>query len=342
MKTKSHLYSRALSALATSILLTSCNNPERDFKKAEQANTEGAFNEFIKRHADSPLVFQASNHIQELAFAKGKAAASVPEYRSYLTRYPAGRFVAQAQANLENIEFAQALESPAIPTLEALLKRYPASTNGPKAKTKLAELLLPGIIGSNSVVYYDAFRKRFAGTDSANTASLKSAKLEYDLAVSASDIASHETFLSKYPDSQFVADIKSRIEPQLEERDWNQALLNNSARAFLDYHKKHERLSRVSVLTGKLRATPAMVMTFNPFGGGGGSSKTKVSLEMTGQRGLPEELSVEEASRFGLINADLVAPGVARVDMQANSYPNASIIILKKTGAILAIDKGMP
>jgi len=34
-------------------MVSSCSNPDGDYKKAEQANTDQAYNEFIKKHPDT-------------------------------------------------------------------------------------------------------------------------------------------------------------------------------------------------------------------------------------------------------------------------------------------------
>jgi hypothetical protein len=53
-------------------LLPACSNPEGDFKVAEQANTEQAYGDFIKKHPDSPLVARAKVKIQQNAFAAAR------------------------------------------------------------------------------------------------------------------------------------------------------------------------------------------------------------------------------------------------------------------------------
>jgi PBP1b-binding outer membrane lipoprotein LpoB len=47
---KMGIVTNIVSAFATAVLLTSCSNPEGDLKKAEEADTEQAYQEFIQKH----------------------------------------------------------------------------------------------------------------------------------------------------------------------------------------------------------------------------------------------------------------------------------------------------
>src|SRR5579864_6921403 len=49
----------SVTLMLATMLICGCNNPEGDFKKAERVNTEQAYQDFIKRHPDGPLAFQA-------------------------------------------------------------------------------------------------------------------------------------------------------------------------------------------------------------------------------------------------------------------------------------------
>lgn len=69
------------------ILLTSCDNPEKDFASAEQANTETAYTDFIKRHPGSSLVPQAQKRLAPLVWERVKATNALSAYELFFKQF---------------------------------------------------------------------------------------------------------------------------------------------------------------------------------------------------------------------------------------------------------------
>lgn len=328
------------------LLLGSCSNPERDFKNAEQANTEQAFKEFVKKYPDSPLAAQASNRIEELAYDKATGMGTPSAYQTFLTQHPTSRFAGKAQEALENVEFAQDLQEPTVSNLERLLRRYPASTNVPTAKSKLAQLLLPGVVESNKVTDYESFLKSFAGTHSANTAKLKLIKLEYKLAVREDTIDSYQSFLTKFPQTSYTDDVKKRLNAQTEERDWNRALLQNTLESYLRFHSSHPSSEKVIVLQGALYVnlgSPGISYQGSlPFVAGPDLQSYFVSIRNLESNESRFILSLEDGVRWGLVqhglrkNQDMIQLGNTKIGRSAieQMAGNASNVIYITTNIV--------
>ncbi|HEY6182747.1 MAG TPA: hypothetical protein VIW67_10900 [Terriglobales bacterium] len=156
------------------LVLCSCNNPENDFKKAEQANTEQAY--------------------------------------------------------------------------EAFLQRYPTNPLGVKARSRLAELLLPDLIRKNSAADCKSYLNRFSGTESSMKAELHLARLEFVAATNMNTIDGYRSFLSSHPNSEQAAEVKARLNVQLEERDFTQSLLGNKLGDYVKFLSEHPQSTKRALL----------------------------------------------------------------------------------------------
>lgn len=165
---------RCIFIIATT-LLVSCSNPETDFQKAEQANTEQAYSDFIQKHPDNPLVAQASTKIEQLALNAAQTANTIPAW-------------------------------------EAFLKQHPQSTNAVAGRERLADLLLAQLNASNTIAAYEAFARQYAGTPAASTAAKLAETLDYQATTNANNSASYNSFLASRPSSAYAKDIHRRIE----------------------------------------------------------------------------------------------------------------------------------
>jgi hypothetical protein len=137
MKNNLSTLSCLFAAIAVTGLLTACNNPESDFKKAEQANTEQAYDDFIKKYPDSPLVVQAKSQLESLAHASAQRTGTSAGFVDFLKRFPTSKLSSQAKSELEMCEYHASTNANNIPGLEAFLLKYPDSTNAVVVKKRL-------------------------------------------------------------------------------------------------------------------------------------------------------------------------------------------------------------
>ena len=249
--------------IVVSLAVSACHNPESDFKKAEQANTEQAYSEFIKKHPESPLVTQAQGHIEHNAYDEVQKSPSIPGYERFLQRFPGGGLTSKVKSQLEALQFAQAENVATVSNWDDFLKKYPRSTNAATARTKLCQLEFDAAVKANDIASFESFLKKYPASTNAATAGTKLCQLEFDAAVKANDIASFESFLKKYPSCQLSGDISNRLNVQLDERDWNQTLLSNTAQAYLGYSTAHSNSTRIQIVQGTLNALIGFGMTVN-------------------------------------------------------------------------------
>jgi hypothetical protein len=202
-------------AIAVSLLLTACNNPESDYRKAEQANTEQAYNDFIKQHGDSPLVGQAKAHIEHNAYSDAQKTSTIAGYEKFLERFATGQLAQQAQFELESLELAQATKAATIPSWEAFLQKYPKSTNSAQARQHLATLLIQRADNTPTVAGYREVATRFPGSEAAIDAIKRIEMLDYQAATNVGDIDAYEHFLVVHPVSTNAALVELKLKERL-------------------------------------------------------------------------------------------------------------------------------
>jgi hypothetical protein len=142
---------RFLAAIACIAVLAACSSPESDFKKAEQANTEAAFQQFLDKHAEGPLADQARQRLTDMHderdWAVAEQAGTTDALRTYLQAYPSGLHATAADAQLQDLErraaWQAADQAGSKEALEAFIAQYPGSPETAEAQQRLAALAPP-------------------------------------------------------------------------------------------------------------------------------------------------------------------------------------------------------
>ncbi len=124
----------SVGCVAFSVLLTSCDNPEKDFKKAQRANTETAYAEFIKRHPESPLVTQAQTNLENIGYQTAKSNGTPQAFEQFLGRFPKSLLVKEAQVELERIAFTGAMQTNTEQSFQVFIKQHPDGPYAAKAR----------------------------------------------------------------------------------------------------------------------------------------------------------------------------------------------------------------
>jgi outer membrane protein assembly factor BamD (BamD/ComL family) len=331
-------------------VLTSCSNPERDFEKAQKVNTEQAYESFIKKHPESSLVAQAKARIEQNAFEAARKAASVPAYEDFLKRFQTGSRASEARLELESLEFSTANKTATADAWRAYLGKYPSSTNAPLARASIADLVLPQVVATNTVQAYEAFRLQYPNTRAATNAWRRIEALDYAAATNANTISDYESFLAKHPASELASDIRDRLLPQVDERDWNQALLQNTPLAFGAYYDAHTNTSRIQCYTGTVRSFLYYSLTERPTAPyqtlqivkkdasvteiRGLARVTGVVVSVDGHADFVRVLPVEEAARLELSGCKETSPNTFRCPEAelSKSFESARLFIQKTEG----------
>jgi outer membrane protein assembly factor BamD (BamD/ComL family) len=357
---------RTLVTLLATALLASCSNPERDFEKAEQANTEEAYGVFLQRHPNSPLSARARSNLAKVSYENVKRTNTVAALESFLSRFPSSDFSSNARTALESLEFELAGRANTEMAWESFLSKYTNSslaTAGREglgkcvfarvsqentaagyeafltkhadcslvsdAREKLAALLLAEALAANTVSAYESVVQKLPGTKAAGEARKSWAKMDHDTCVKENTIAAYEQFLSRHSDSEWVPDVRARLEAQMEQRDWANAQLEDSAASYIRYWKAHTNSSHMKVLSG----------TFKPSIGLGPNMQLAVWVALRG--GSSDCLELSQAQQLGFLA--LRYEGGAATLKEVDSIPDARLYYLKdsskKTGyRVLALE----
>lgn len=296
MKRTCSIQSYIFAVLAV-ILLTSCGSAERDLKNAEQANSEEAFKEFIRKHPNSPLVAKAKTWIENDAYDKAKKASTAVAFRALLKRFPNADMSEKARNDLAKIEFGRLSSESSIKGWEEFIHEFPRSENVARAKENLIQL-------------------------------------QYDSTIKLNDIDSYEAFLKANPDVSYAADIRKRLNAQLEERDWNQTLLNNTLSSYLQFATNHPKTERV------VRARGAMSGRAIMMGDGGllllpGMGNTEPDFELTCETdpAFAVKVKMSEAFQANLVPSTREKNGLISRTMSLTSvykYPDAEAVMIAK------------
>ncbi len=191
----------SVGCLAFSVLLTSCDNPEKAFKRAEQANTETGYTDFIKQHPESPLVAQAQSDLEKVVYEAAKRAATSEAFEKFLGRFPKSPLAKQAQVDLESAEYGRTRQTKTATAYEAFLVRFPDGAHVAKAKAELEELEYDKAKQTGTVATYEAFLARFPAGEHFSTAKTELENAEFATAGEHASIPVWQAFLTKYPTS---------------------------------------------------------------------------------------------------------------------------------------------
>jgi outer membrane protein assembly factor BamD (BamD/ComL family) len=160
--------------LLLALCQTSCSNPERDFKSAVQANTEQAYQDFLRKHPNSPLASEAQFRIEKNAYEAARSVGTVAAFQEFLTRFSAGQMSRNAAGEMEQMELSAAQKLTTINGWKAFLQKYEQSTNANLARQTLE-------------------------------------RLEYEAAFRNNEIAAFEGVLAKYPESEYASEATKRL-----------------------------------------------------------------------------------------------------------------------------------
>ena len=98
--------SGAVLLLVVSLTISGCSRERIDWKSAEAADTQEAYNHFLERHPESELATQARNRLTQLAedkdWQRASASDTADSYKQFLVQHPTGKFAEEARIRMEN------------------------------------------------------------------------------------------------------------------------------------------------------------------------------------------------------------------------------------------------
>ncbi|HXS22193.1 MAG TPA: hypothetical protein VN735_13240 [Steroidobacteraceae bacterium] len=128
--------------------LVACSNPNADWQKANQTNTEAAYQQFIQQHPNDSRVAQARNRINALkdeqAWTAAQNANTLDAYQQYLQSEPNGMHAADAQDKVNSLQqdaaWSTAQSTNTAAGYQDFLQKYPNSSHAADAQDALKKL----------------------------------------------------------------------------------------------------------------------------------------------------------------------------------------------------------
>jgi len=210
--------SRAVQAAqfaAFALILVSCSNPERDFQKAKQINTEQAFQKFLEKYPSSPLVKEAKAQIEEIAYETARKAATVSCYETYLGRFPKAARAAKATFEMQGLDFKEVTRTNTIPGWRHFLQKYEPLTDSLQpsefrveagkinelAKRELEALEFTQAGKVETIQVWEDFVRRYPASPHLKDAREKLALLTLDRVAEENTAAGFERFLRQFSET---------------------------------------------------------------------------------------------------------------------------------------------
>jgi TolA-binding protein len=201
--------------LSAMLLLTSCSNPERDFKAAEATGTEKAYGEFILKHPDSPLVAQAKAGIEKRAYQDAKAAGSSAAYLAFLKRFPASTLTPQASNDLAAATYLEAKRSGTPGAYEDFLLRFANSPDASRARTELEALEFELAGKTPAIGTWREFLKKHPGSAQEAEAKKALSELVFAQVAQSGTVSNLAGFLREFPASPHAPQAREKLAQQL-------------------------------------------------------------------------------------------------------------------------------
>jgi len=238
MKSNTRTLRGCFSLVAIVFILASCRNPEADFKKAEQANTEQAFNEFIRNNPDSPLLLSAQQRLKKLQLSAEWQSISnrarLPDLTGFLQRNPESEYREAAVAMMAALEW-EAVESSSnsLTMLTQFLAKYPSNARAREMLRQLEKIQYESL-DLESEKSLRAFVTQFPQGEHAGAARGGLAELTWKRIADRRELDDFGAFLKEFPESRHAPEAKSWFDK--ENSAWEVVLVDSGICKLTEEH----------------------------------------------------------------------------------------------------------
>jgi hypothetical protein len=184
--------------------LCSCSDPDREFQRAKEANTEAGYALFIKKFPDSPHVPEAEKAIESLAFAAANKEGAKPAFQAFTNRFPHSPLNPLVSSNLLKLDFNEAVAANSAAKWEAFINTHPGSSYAVQAAQLWARLKYEEIKNTNDVDVLRKFSAVVHGTDSENSGLARIVRIFADRLIEKESLSDKQTV-----EDEIIADIKA-------------------------------------------------------------------------------------------------------------------------------------
>jgi len=206
----------ALTVCALAVVFSGCNSVERDWGKAVAANSESAFEVFLKDHGDSARAQEATARLEELVWDKTVRASRKDSWHEYIVRYPKGKHRQDAEARLEEIEWREAETQNTSAAFESFIAAHAGSARMNEARERLAIAKALEVTRSMVVAVRDELRKQSGGATvvvrflPAVVGSADGSRLKFEVQFRAGDLYTSEFVTNRVAFSRVLVEAPPR------------------------------------------------------------------------------------------------------------------------------------
>lgn len=228
---------------------------EIEFERASNVGTEMALEAYLKAYPKGSCSRMAMTLMEQLAFKAARTAGSETTWESFLSRFPKSESSPEAITELRRLRYENAKRTGTTPAYEEFLDRYREGPDAQEVKTLLEQVLFKNAVFTDSEKAYNDFLTQFPNSDWVAQVESKLRSLRYEAAKQTRTVAAYEQFFSRYPEGADSEELRNDLPTiRIEERDWSQVMLANSASAYLDYYRSHRTTTRVEAVKGTLQS----------------------------------------------------------------------------------------
>jgi hypothetical protein len=150
-----------------------------------------------QKYPNSRFASQAQARIQDLDWQEIEGSANVENYRRFLKQHPNSRFASQAQAQIETLDWQDIEGSANVEDYRRFLQKHADSRHAPQAHS---------FIDNREREFSEWLRARVRAREAARERTAWDKARKWDRA------ATYENYLREFPDSEFSANAKERID----------------------------------------------------------------------------------------------------------------------------------
>jgi hypothetical protein len=125
-------------------VFSSCSSPASQLKKAEEQNTEQAYQEVIQNYPGTPEAGQAQTRLELVVLEMARKTKTEEALETFMRRFPSSSLRQTAEAELERMMSSRVENSGTVDAYRDYLRRFPFTPFAATATQRVTELEMKG------------------------------------------------------------------------------------------------------------------------------------------------------------------------------------------------------
>ena len=172
----------------------------------EENKSDQAYEHYINTYINTPINQRAILSFYAWKYQISKEINTIKGYELYIEKYPEASEVQKAKQKIEEIEYQNCLSGNDISEIELFLKKYPNSIKKTDLEFKICDL-------RNSIECFSFFMQTYPNYTI--DVKRKIEDIEFFNLKKSSNKENLETFISKYPNSKYLDEVKKQLDELL-------------------------------------------------------------------------------------------------------------------------------